>query len=90
MELLPLNHFEQSCKVLSAELLLQYQSDLIDTWHNYSPVGVEVQDAHFFEVGPRMTELLPLYGSKKTCPVNSSFSFFLIQLALGRVIHQEG
>ena len=59
-ELLTLNQLEKSCKVLSGELLLKYQSDSIDTWHNYSPVGVDVQGTLFIEVGPIITELLPL------------------------------
>ena len=87
MELLPLNHFEQSYKVLSGELLLQYQSDSIDTWHNYSPVEVDVQDTIFFEVGPRIMELLPLNCLEKSCPLNSSVTISRIQWILGILIH---
>ena len=53
------------CKILSAELLLQYQSDSIDTLHNCSPGWVDVQDTNFTKICPIITELLPLIQFEK-------------------------
>ena len=47
-------------KILSGQLLLQFQSSLLDTWQKCSLGAVDVQDTHFVKVPSRITELLPL------------------------------
>ena len=48
------------CKILSGQLLLQFQSNSLDTWQKCSFGAVDVQDTYFVKIPSRITELLPL------------------------------
>ena len=48
------------CKILSGQLLLQFESNSLDTWQKSSLGAVDVQDTHFVKIPSRITELLPL------------------------------
>ena len=47
-------------KILSTQLLLQFQSNSLETWQKSSLGAVDVQDTHFVKIPSRNTELLPL------------------------------
>ena len=49
-----------SAKILSFQLLLQFQPDTLDTWHKCCSVVVDVQDAIFFHISLVISELWPL------------------------------
>ena len=74
-------------KILSGQLLLQFQSSSLDTWQK-CPFGlVDVQDANFVKIPSRITELLPLIWLENACSDNSSYSFCPIYFILGRSVH---
>ena len=74
-------------KILSGQPFLQFQFNLLDTWQKCSLGAVDVQDTDFVKIPSRTTELLPLILLKIACPDNSSYSFGLIHLRLGRSVH---
>ena len=47
-------------KILSGQLLLQFQSNSLDTWQKCSLGAVDVQDTNFVKIPSRTTELLPM------------------------------
>ena len=47
-------------KILSGQLLLQFESNSLDTWQKCSLGAVDVQDANFVKIPSRITELLLL------------------------------
>ena len=73
-------------KILSRQLL-QFKSNLLDTWQKCSLGAVDVQDTHSVKIPSRITELLPLIWLEYACPDNSSCSFCLIHFKLGRGVH---
>ena len=48
------------CKILSRQLLLQFQPDSLDAWQKCLLGAVDVQDSNFVKIPARITELLPL------------------------------